>query len=142
MVAKQKQILLVDDDPEIIKLIKIYLKDANFNVTDVQNGHSALDAIKKNTFDLLIVDRLMPRMDGISLVKKLMIDLNYDGLIIMMSAHDHEDKKLLEIYDHIYDIIPKPFTANRLKLTIRNALNYKKMQKKYFTLINSVISDE
>ena len=142
MAVKQKQILLVDDDPEIIKLIKIYLKDANFNLTDVQNGHSALDAIKKNTFDLLIVDRLMPRMDGIALVKKLMIDLNYDGLIIMMSAHDHEDKKLLEIYDHIYDIIPKPFTANRLKLTIRNALNYKKMQKKYFTLINSVISDE
>jgi DNA-binding response OmpR family regulator len=142
MSAKSKHILLVDDDPEIIKLVKIYLKDTKFKISDVQNGLSALAAIKKETFDLLIVDRLMPRMDGISLVKKLKVDLNYDGLIIMMSAHDHEDKKLLEIFDHIYDIIPKPFTANRLKLTIRNAFNYKRIQQKYLTIINSVIQDE
>lgn len=142
MSAKSKHILLVDDDPEIIKLVKIYLKDTKFKITDVQNGLSALAAIKKETFDLLIVDRLMPRMDGITLVHKLKVDLNYDGLIIMMSAHDHEDKKLLEIFDHIYDIIPKPFTSNRLKLTIRNAFNYKKIQQKYLTIINSVINDE
>jgi two-component system, OmpR family, response regulator VanR len=142
MSAKSKHILLVDDDPEIIKLVKIYLKDTEFKITDVQNGISALAAIKKESFDLLIVDRLMPRMDGITLVNKLKDDLNYDGLIIMMSAHDHEDKKLLEIFDHIYDIIPKPFTANRLKLTIRNAFNYKKIQQKYLTIINSVINDD
>ena len=142
MSAKLKHILLVDDDPEIIKLVKIYLKDTKFKITDVQNGISALAAIKKETFDLLIVDRLMPRMDGITLVNRLKVDLNYDGLIIMMSAHDHEDKKLLEIFDHIYDIIPKPFTSNRLKLTIRNAFNYKKIQQKYLTIINSVINDD
>ena len=142
MSVKSKHILLVDDDPEIIKLVKIYLKDTKFKITEVQNGLSALAAIKKQTFDLLIVDRLMPRMDGITLINKLKVDLNYDGLIIMMSAHDHEDKKLLEIFDHIYDIIPKPFTANRLKLTIRNAFNYIKMQQKYLTIINSVINDD
>ena len=137
-----KHILLVDDDPEIIKIVKFYLSDEGFMITAVQNGHSALAALKKDKFDLMIVDRLMPRMDGITLVTKLKIELNYDGLIIMMSAHDHEDKKLLDIYDHIFDIVPKPFTANRLKLTIRNALNLKKMQDKYFALINTVINDE
>ncbi len=142
MSVPPKHILLVDDDPEIIKLVKIYLDKNGFKISSAQNGHSALAAIKKEKFDLLIVDRLMPRMDGITLITKLKADMNYDGLIIMMSAHDHEDKKLQEIYDYIFDIVPKPFTAGRLKLTIRNALNLKKMQDKYFTLINTVINDE
>ena len=82
-------------------------------------------------------------MTGSGYVTEIEIKVDkYDLKNDVKKKHDHEDKKLLDIYDHIFDIVPKPFTANRLKLTIRNALNLKKMQDKYFTLINAVINDE
>ena len=65
-----------------------------------------------------------------------------DVPVILMSAHDQEDKNLNEISDLIYDIIPKPFTALRLKIVIRNALRYQALQYKYVNLIKSVINDE
>ena len=141
MAQKSGKILIVDDDPEIIKLVKLILKNTKHTLSSAQNGKTALTELEKQNFDLLLVDRLMPRMDGISFIKMAKNELKLDIPVILMSAHDMEDKGLTEIFDLIYDIIPKPFTAFRLKMIIRNALQYQSLQKKYVTLIKSVIND-
>lgn len=141
MPQKNARLLLVDDDPEIPKLISFYLDGCGYDITTAQNGQIALQILNQQKFDLILVDRMMPRMDGITFVLKIKETSVHDGLIIVMSAHDQENKALLEIYDHIYDIIPKPFTSHRLKLSIRNALAYKFLNDKYFKIINSVIQE-
>jgi DNA-binding NtrC family response regulator len=142
MPKKPAKILIIDDDPEILKLLKIILRGDEFSLFSVQNGRLALAKIKEQHYDLLIVDRLMPRMDGISFIKKLRNDLKLEIPVILMSAHDQDEKTLNEISDLIYDIAPKPFNALRLRLTIRNALKYQKLQKKYITMIKTVIRNE
>lgn len=142
MSAKFAKIFIIDDDPEIIKLVKFILKDNSHKFFSAQNGKIALAELEKQNFDLFLVDRLMPRMDGISFIKAVKNDLKLDTPVILMSAHDQEDKKLNEIADLIYDIIPKPFSALRLKMIIRNALQYQSLNNKYISLIKSVITDE
>ena len=142
MSVKSAKILIVDDDPEIIKLVKFILKDTSYNFFSAQNGKLALTELERQNYDLLLVDRLMPRMDGLSFIKVVKNDLKLDVPVILMSAHDQEDKSLNELADLIYDIVPKPFTALRLKLIIRNALQYQSLNNKYVSLIKSVITDE
>jgi DNA-binding NtrC family response regulator len=64
---------------------------------------------------------------------------SFDTLIIVITAHDPDDEMRTLIEKHAYDFIQKPFTANRLRFTIRNALRYAAIQKKYTEMINSVI---
>ena len=66
----------------------------------------------------------MPRMDGITFIKTINERKLFDGQIIMISAYDNDDKSLIEIYELIFDILPKPFTSFRLNLTVRNAIKY------------------
>ena len=139
--AKTAHILIVDDDPEIAKLIRFYLNGAGYILDATQNGQSALELLKEKKYDLILVDRMMPRMDGITFVNQTHNSGIHNGPVIIMSAHDQENKAILEISDIIYDILPKPFTSHRLKISIRNALEYKFLRDRYETIINSVINE-
>lgn len=58
-------ILVVDDDKDILDIIEIYLKNDNFNVITAQDGLIAMDKLEKNNIDLIILDIMMPNLDGI-----------------------------------------------------------------------------
>lgn len=139
--SKNAHILIVDDDPEIAKLITFYLDGSGYTLNSVQNGHSALEMLKASTYDLVLVDRMMPRMDGITFINQACQSRLHHGPVIIMSAHDQENKAILEISDLIYDILPKPFSSHRLKILIRNALEYKFLRDKYESIIKSVINE-
>ena len=64
-------ILIIDDNPEITENISIYLRMKGYDTTIASNGEEAFDNIKEGQFDFLIVDRMMPRIDGLALIRIL-----------------------------------------------------------------------
>jgi DNA-binding NtrC family response regulator len=76
------------------------------------------------------MDILMPEMDGHTLLKKIREDLRLEIPIVVVTAHGPSDNLMNMIEDGAYDILQKPFTKNRLKLTLKNALLHKTLTDK------------
>jgi two-component system repressor protein LuxO len=81
---------------------------------------------------------LMPEMDGYTLLEKINADSKINTLVIVITAHNLVDDLMRAVELGAYDILQKPFTANRLKLTIKNALSYKNLFEKYSKLKRTV----
>jgi len=127
---KKYRLLVVDDDPNMIKLIQFYLIKDAYQIIACYSGEEALKILKTETFDAILIDILMPQMDGFTLLEKMKDDLSIDSPIIVVTAHGASDK-LMQLMDAgAHDILQKPFTTNRLKLTLRNALSFKELQEK------------
>ncbi len=108
-------ILIVDDEKEIRELIEIYLKNEGYNVITVEDGLRALDIAKKDTIHLIVLDVMLPNIDGIQVCKNIREYL--DVPIIMLSAKREDNDKILGIITGADDYIAKPF--NPLELVVR-----------------------
>lgn len=108
-------ILVVDDEKEIRELIEIYLKNEGYNVITVEDGLQALEVLKKNKIHLIILDIMLPNIDGIQICKRVREDL--DVPIIMLSAKREDNDKILGIITGADDYVTKPF--NPLELVVR-----------------------
>ncbi|WP_271812599.1 response regulator transcription factor [Clostridium beijerinckii] len=108
-------ILVVDDEKEIRELIEIYLKNEGYNVITAEDGLRALDISKKDTIHLIVLDVMLPNIDGIQVCKNIREYL--DVPIIMLSAKREDNDKILGIITGADDYIAKPF--NPLELVVR-----------------------
>ncbi len=138
---QKKRILVVDDDPTMIKLIQFYLLKDDFDITPCTKGKDALSILKTNHFEVILIDVLMPEMDGHTLLKKIKKELKIDTPIVVVTAHGASDNLMKMIDDGAYDILQKPFTTNRLKLTLRNALIRKDLLDKCRDLEAQLLKD-
>lgn len=111
----KEKILIVDDDKEIRRLIEIYLKSEQFDTQSAENGFEALKLIEKETFDLVILDVMMPIIDGIDTCVK--IREQHKMPIIMLSAKSEDMDKIYGLTTGADDYITKPF--NPLELVAR-----------------------
>jgi DNA-binding NtrC family response regulator len=127
---QKNRILIVDDDPNMIKLIQFYLLKDDYEITPCTKGQDALSILKTNQFEVILIDILMPEMDGHTLLKKMKEELKIETPIVVVTAHGPSDNLMKMIDDGAYDIMQKPFTTNRLKLTLRNALLHKALTDK------------
>ncbi len=130
-------LLIVDDDPNMINLAKFYLQNENFEIISCFNGQEALTILEKQSFDLILIDILMPKMDGQTLLRKMIKDLKIDSPIIVVTAHGPTDNLMHMVDEGAYDILQKPFTSNRLKLTLKNALKFKVLLEEYKKIAES-----
>lgn len=112
MSRRFKKILIVDDDPNQIKLIKIYLKNFDLEITTAKNGRHALHIMKDKEFDIILTDYQMPEMDGETLIFNIRNILNSLIPVVMISANDKQPK--LSKYKNI-KILKKPFTPEQIK---------------------------
>ena len=112
MKAKYKKILIVDDDPNQIKLLKIYLKIFDLDISTAKNGRHALHILQSNEFDLILTDYQMPEMDGETMISKIRLELKFDLPIIVISANDNQLN--FRQYKNI-KILRKPFTPDQIK---------------------------
>ncbi|WP_270563119.1 response regulator transcription factor [Clostridium beijerinckii] len=108
-------ILVVDDEKEIRELIEIYLKNEGYNVITAEDGLRALDISKKDIIHLIVLDVMLPNIDGIQVCKNIREYL--DVPIIMLSAKREDNDKILGIITGADDYIAKPF--NPLELVVR-----------------------
>ncbi len=108
-------ILVVEDDIDIIKLLKIYLENDGNKVLSAKNGLEALEVMKNTKIDLVVMDIMMPQMDGYELTKRIREKLNIP--ILMLSAKNEDTDKILGLNLGADDYITKPF--NPLEIVAR-----------------------
>ncbi|WP_438351100.1 response regulator transcription factor [Paenibacillus sp. FA6] len=124
-------ILVVDDDPHIRKLIKLYLENSQFSVVEAEDGQKALDYIEHSKVDLMIVDVMMPRMDGIELTEDIRGYL--DIPILMVTAKGESIDKVKGFQAGTDDYLVKPFDPVELVLRVKSLL------KRYNVSLTKVI---
>ncbi|HDR6271322.1 TPA: response regulator transcription factor [Bacillus cereus] len=119
MMQKEK-ILIVDDDMEIRKIISIYLKNEGYESIDASDAIEALHIIQKTRIDLIILDIMLPKMDGIEACLK--IREKYQMPIIFLSAKDEDIDKIHGLMSGAEDYITKPFNPLELLARIKSQL--------------------
>lgn len=118
--AATKNILIVDDEREIRELIKEYLSMSDFNVYDASDGLMALKSIEALAIDLVILDVMMPKMDGWQVCREIRSTSKIP--IIMLSARGEEYDKLLGFELGVDDYVVKPFSPKELMARMRAVL--------------------
>lgn len=113
-------ILVCDDDKEILDAVKIYLTTENYNVLKATNGVEALEIIKNNEIHLIIMDIMMPKMDGLSAVRKIREEKNIP--VIMLSAKTQDTDKIIGLNMGADDYVTKPFNPLELMARVKSQL--------------------
>ena len=107
-------VLLVDDEQNILKTVRICLEAADFDVTSIANPLDALDAIRERLFDLAFFDLKMQPIDGMQLLRETR-QLSPDTTVVLMTAHGSIDSAVEAIKLGAYDYLQKPFEFNELQ---------------------------
>lgn len=113
-------ILICDDDKEILEAITIYLSNEGYTIFKAANGLEALEIVEANEIHLIIMDIMMPKMDGIRATLKLREERNLP--IIMLSAKAEETDKILGLNMGADDYITKPFSPLELIARVKSQL--------------------
>lgn len=103
-----KQILIVEDEPDIQEILCAYLRNAGYCPTAVSNGLEAIDSFRKNTFHLILLDLMLPKLNGYHVCKLIREESSIP--IIMLTALDSEEDQLKGFDYFIDDYITKPFS--------------------------------
>jgi DNA-binding NtrC family response regulator len=114
-------VLIVDDERSIRNSLRDILEYEKFQVDEAEDGASALEKVKGKTYDLVLCDIKMPRMDGIEVLEKI-LEIS-DIPVVMISGHGSIDTAVEAIKMGAFDYISKPLDLNRLLVTVRNALD-------------------
>ena len=116
-------LLVVDDEANIRRVVREYAEFEEYEVTEAENGMEAVALCRENYYDLIIMDVMMPRLDGYSACKEIRKHKNIP--IIMLSARGEEYDKLFGFELGIDDYVVKPFSPKELMARIRAVLNRK-----------------
>lgn len=115
------KILVVDDEPKIRNVVKEYANFEGYDVDEAENGMVAIDMCKKNDYSIIIMDIMMPKLDGYSAIKE--IKKSKDIPVIMLSARGEEYDKLFGFEIGIDDYIVKPFSPKELMARINAVIS-------------------
>ena len=115
-----ERVLVVDDEPQIRRALRVVLRANGYTVTEVGSGEAALDAAATEPFDLMILDLMLPDVEGVEVCRRLR---EWSRLpVIVLSAHDEEDVKVQALDEGADDYVSKPFSAPELLARMRSAV--------------------
>lgn len=114
------KVLVCDDDKEIAEAIDIYLTQEGYEVFKAYDGQEALEVLKKESVDLLVIDVMMPRLDGIRATLKIREENNIP--IIILSAKSEDADKILGLNVGADDYVTKPFNPLELVARVKSQL--------------------
>ena len=114
------KILVCDDDKDIVEAIDIYLTQEGYEVLKAYDGDEAIKVLKRNEVDLLIMDVMMPRLDGIRATLKIRENMSLP--IIILSAKSEDADKILGLNIGADDYITKPFNPLELVARVKSQL--------------------
>jgi two-component system alkaline phosphatase synthesis response regulator PhoP len=124
-----KKLLIIEDDKDIVELVRHYLEKENFVLKEAADGFSGLKKVKAGNFDLVILDIMLPEMDGLEVCKELRADpKNSSTPVIMLTAKGEETDKIVGLEIGADDYITKPFSPRELVARIKALL--RRVEKK------------
>ena len=143
----KKTVLVVDDEQSIRELLVFNLQKEGYDTLEAEDGVTAVDLAIEKKPDLIMLDVMLPKLDGISVCKKIRYALNISNIpIIMISAKDEESDKIVGLEMGADDYITKPFQIRevmaRVKANLRKAelnTNYENTQKQKDENTDSII---
>jgi DNA-binding response OmpR family regulator len=110
----------VDDEPSIREVVSLYLKRSGYQVRTAADGQEALDMLAREDFDLVVLDLMMPKVDGLEITRQLRTDR--DTPIIMLTARSEEIDRILGLELGADDYVTKPFSPQELVSRVRAVL--------------------
>lgn len=120
---KKNRILVVDDEPDMIDILRLVLTQAGFHVTGASGGRECLDKTSKEDFDLIILDIRMPQMDGWTTLKKLKENGVTDHTaVIILTVEKGPGVEIFGLQDVVSDYMVKPFDREKLIKHVKKAL--------------------
>ena len=130
---EKSKILVVDDEPGMRTFLEIILRKEGYSVETASDGMKALDNINNNVFDLAILDMLMPVMNGIEVLKRI-IEKSPETTVIIITAFASHETAIEAMKLGAYDYITKPFKIDEIKLVIKKALDKKGLERENLRL--------
>jgi len=117
------KILIVDDEPDVVQLIEYNLKSAGYDVMTATDGQDALQQARGSSPDLIILDLMLPEVDGLDVCKILRRDAGTAGIpIVMLTAKASETDRVLGLELGADDYVTKPFSPRELVLRVKRLL--------------------
>ena len=126
-------VLVCDDDKDIVEAISIYLGTAGYNVIKAYDGFEALDALAKNEIHLVVIDIMMPNMDGIKATKKIRETSSVP--VIFLTAKSEDTDKILGLDVGADDYVTKPFSPMELTARVKSHI-------RRYTQLGNIASEE
>lgn len=133
------RILTADDDPHILKLITVYLKNEGFRVIEARDGDEALKILEKGRIDLAIIDVMMPKVDGYELCRE--IRRYYEIPVLMLTAKGEPEDKIKGFQTGTDDYVVKPFEPMELVMRVKALLRRYKIQSSHKLEAGDLVMD-
>ena len=116
-------ILVVEDDPDLLEVLRLTFQREGFRTVEARDGRSALEAIRRNRPDLVVLDVMMPEMDGIEVCRRMRADAALAGIpVLMLTARGEEADVVLGLGIGADDYVVKPARPRELVARVRNLL--------------------
>lgn len=127
----KNKVLLVDDDEQILRSLRVYLELEKYQVETAVNGKEALELLKKEKPDIMVLDIMMPEMDGFEVLEKIKEDNEVKDIPVIMLTAKGQDVDVLKGYQMgALSYMTKPFNLNELVENIELVLSSKDSQVK------------
>jgi DNA-binding response OmpR family regulator len=122
-----KKILVVDDEPDVASLLTLMLKSQGYDVITARDGQEALEKARNQNPDLILLDVMLPKMDGYKVARMLKFDENFSHIpIILLTAKIQEKDRQTGMEMGANDYVTKPFDTALLLSKIKTILQLKK----------------
>jgi two-component system response regulator RegX3 len=127
MSAAQPSVLVVDDDPGVLDVVAFTLRREGFDVDEERDGRTALDAARSRSYDIVILDVMLPEVSGTEVCRALRAES--DVPIVMLTARDAERDRVLGLELGADDYVTKPFSSAELLSRVRAILRRRELDR-------------
>ncbi|MBU0762337.1 MAG: response regulator, partial [Candidatus Altiarchaeota archaeon] len=123
VIQMSKKILVVDDEPDMVDILKLILTQSGYEVDAVYNGKECLTTAAKTSYDLIILDIRMPEMDGWTTLKKLKeAKITNNTPVLILTVEKGPGVEIFGLQDVVADYLTKPFEREKLVKRVKKAI--------------------
>jgi CheY-like chemotaxis protein len=124
----EPKILIIDDEPQMCNSLRQLLASQNYELNTANSAKEAIEILNNNSFDLILLDLCLPDMNGYRIMDHIS-QPNLGALVIILTGYGTEKSAIEALRRGAYDYLKKPFEPDKLLITVKNALNQKKIQR-------------
>src|ERR1700683_3846786 len=127
MLPERKQVLIVDDEPNLRKILSAQLSRDGYEVMTAEDGEQGLALLKEHHIDLVVSDLKMPKVDGMTLLRKALIE-DPELPVILITAHGTIDTAVEALKAGAFDFVTKPFDKDEVRQIVAKALRTRELR--------------